>query len=107
MDSQNYFFAYTTDSIPSPGTQFLTVGYYLGGSRNVLASGLVVPANWTTLRVVSGSDGLIQVFIDSTLLYSTSNLTLETAGNAGLFNNGPGMGLVNRWDKFTVFRVAP
>jgi len=106
MDTSNYFFAYTTDSIPSPGNQFVTVGYYSGGSRNVLAS-VLAPADWTTLRVVTGSDGLIQVVADSTLLYSTTNLILASATGAGLFNNGPGLGLVNRWDNFTIFRIAP
>ena len=105
-DASNYFFAYTTDSIPSPGNQFITVGYYSGGVRNVIGS-VLAPPDWTTLRVVTGSDGLIQVFTDSTLLGSTNNPILASATGAGLFNNGPGLGLVNRWDNFTIFRIAP
>jgi hypothetical protein len=106
MDASNYFFAYTTDSVPSPGNQLVTVGYYSGGVRNVLGSVLASP-DWTTLRVVTGSDGLIQVFTDSTFLGSTNNPILASATGAGLFNNGPGLGLVNRWDNFTIFRIAP
>jgi len=107
LDHANYFFAYTTDGIASPGDRFLTVGHYLGGLRTVLTSGLLLPANWTTLRAVTQQSGSIQVFADSTLLYSTSNMTLATATNAGLYNNGPGLGLVNRWDNFRVFAVNP
>jgi hypothetical protein len=106
MDASNYFFAYTSDSVPSPGNQFVTLGYYSGGSRNVIA-GVLAPPDWATLRVVTGSDGLIQVFTDSTLLYSTTSAILANAAGAGLFNNGPGLGLVNRWENFTIFRIDP
>jgi len=106
MDASNYFFAYTTDSIPSPGRQFITLGYYSAGSRTILAS-VLTPLSWTTLRVITGRDGSIQLFTDSTLLYSTSNATLADATGAGLFNNGPGLGLTNRWDNFTIFRTSP
>ena len=106
MDASNYFFAYTTDSIPSPGRQFITLGYYSAGSRTILAS-FLTPLSWTTLRVITGRDGSIQLFTDSTLLYSTSNATLADATGAGLFNNGPGLGLTNRWDNFTIFRNSP
>lgn len=105
-DASNYFFAYSTDSIPSPGNQFVTVGYYSGGSRSVIA-GVLAPPDWTTLRVVTGSDGLIQVFVDSTLLYSSTNPILASATGAGLYNNGPGLGLMNRWENFTIFRIDP
>ena len=106
-DKSNYFFAYTSDSIPSPGNQFLNVGYYLNGTRSMLVGGVSVPAGWTTLRVVTRSNGSIVVFIDATEVYSTTNTTLAAATKAGLFNNSAGLGLVNRWDDFMVFEAAP
>ena len=106
MDASNYFFAYTTDNLASPGNQLVTVGYYSGGVRNVLGN-VLAPPGWTTLRVVTGTDGLIQVFADSILLGSTTNPIFANATGAGLYNNGPALGLVNRWENFTIFRIAP
>ena len=107
VDQSNYFFAYTSDSIPSPGNQFLNVGYYLNGTRSMIVSGVLVPAGWTTLRVVTRANGSIVVFIDATEVYSTTNTSLAGATKAGLFNNSAGLGLVNRWDDFMVFEAAP
>lgn len=107
VDQANYFFAYTSDSIASPGNQFLNVGSYLSGVRSMLASGILIPANWSTLHVVTRANGSIVVFIDATQVYSTSNPSLATATKAGLFNNSGGLGLVNRWDNFAVFDAGP
>jgi hypothetical protein len=103
LDSGNYFFAYTTDSGGAPGSQLLNVGYKLGGARVDLANGIVMPANWTTLRVVTNPAGDLDVFADFSLVYSTKKDLLATATGAGLYNNAAGLGLVNRWDNFTVF----
>ena len=107
VDQSNYFFAYTSDSIPSPGNQFLNVGFYLNGARSMLATGIPIPVGWTTLRVVTRAGGSIVVFIDATQVYSTTNASLASAVKAGLFNNSTGLGLVNRWDNFMVFDAAP
>ena len=107
VDQANYFFAYTSDSIASPGNQFLSLGSFLNGARSMIASGLPLPGNWTTLRVVTRANGTILVFADATLVYSTNIATLANANKAGLFNNSAGLGLVNRWDNFTVFDAGP
>jgi len=49
--------------------------------------------------------GEIHVFADGTLIYSTSNAINPAAGGVGLYNNSAGLGLVNRWDNFTVYEV--
>jgi hypothetical protein len=107
VDQANYFFAYTSDSIASPGNQFLNVGSFQNGARSMIASGVPIPANWTTLRVVTRANGSILVFIDATQVYSTNITALASANKAGLFNNSGGLGLVNRWDNFMVFDAGP
>jgi len=107
VDQANYFFAYTSDSVASPGNQFLNVGNFVNGSRSMLASGLLIPSSWTTLRVVTRANGSLQVFIDATLVYSTNIAALANASKAGLFNNSGGLALVNRWDNFMVFDAGP
>jgi hypothetical protein len=102
-DADNYFFAYSSESAQSPGSQTLTVGYYLNGQRNNLVTGVSMPANWTTLRVVTTATGSINVYADATLLYSASNNLMATVTGAGLYNDSSGLGLVNRWDNFTVY----
>ena len=104
-DSNNYFFAYTTGSQASPATQTLTVGYYFEGVRATIASQVPMPANWTRLMVVTLSSGSLKVFADSTLVFSGTELLLSQATRAGLYNNDRGMGLVNRWDNFSVFNA--
>ena len=106
VDQLNFFFAYTSDSTGSAGNQVLTVGYLLNGSRSALAN-VTVPENWSTLRVVTHTSGSIQVYIDSALMLSTTNMSLATASKAGLYNNSRGLGLVNRWDNFRVFDAGP
>ncbi|MGH9969609.1 MAG: hypothetical protein ACREBG_17695 [Pyrinomonadaceae bacterium] len=49
------------------------------------------------------SSGTIDVFVGATLVYSTNTSVMATASGAGLYNNSSGLGLVNRWDNFTVF----
>jgi hypothetical protein len=107
VDQANYFFAYTSDSIASPGNQFLNVGRYLNGVRTMLASGVPIPAGWTALRVVTRANGDLLVFIDTTHVFSTNNTSLANATKAGLFNNSAGLALVNRWDDFAVFPAGP
>jgi hypothetical protein len=97
MDANNFFFAYTSDGAT------LHVGYYLNGQRVDLTPGAAIPANWTTLIVDTTNAGDLKVYIDSGLVFSTTNPLLASAGGAGLFNNSLGLGLVNRWDNFTVY----
>lgn len=106
-DAGNYFFAYTSDSIASPGRQFLTVGSVVNGVRTTFASGSLLPLSWTTLRIVTRANGTLLVFADSTQLFSTSTPLLANATKAGLYNNGRGLALVNRWDNFTIFDAGP
>lgn len=101
-DSANYFFAYTTEGA-NPSARLLTVGYYSNGQRTTLASGLATPANWTTLRVKTNAAGLLEVYAENTKVYSAQNSLMSTATGAGLYNDGPGLALANRWDNFTLF----
>jgi hypothetical protein len=102
-DASNYFFAYSTDKGDPSQPQTLTVGYYAAGLRTELATGLSLPGSWTTLRVVTTAAGVVSVYADGTLLYSTNNTVLANSKGAGLYNNGPGLALGNRWDNFRVF----
>ncbi|HYV00675.1 MAG TPA: SdrD B-like domain-containing protein [Pyrinomonadaceae bacterium] len=102
-NANKFFFAYTEDSGGTPSHKILRVGYYLNGGRVELNSGEAIPDSWITLRVVTRSSGDLNVYIDATLVYSTNNPVLATATGAGLYSNSSGMGLVNRWDNFTVF----
>jgi hypothetical protein len=104
-DSNNYFFAYTKDNVDPSQPELLTVGNYLGGARTDLATGISLPATWTTLRVVTTAAGTINVYADNTLLYSLTNITLASSVGAGLYNDAAGLALTNRWDNFQVFSV--
>src|SRR5947209_1266182 len=107
LDSNNYFFAYTSDTdgdLSKPKT--LTVGYYQSGVRTNLAAEVPMPDSWNImLRVVTTSTGSISVYADDELVYSSNSSIMATATGAGLYNNSAGMGLVNRWDNFAVFDV--
>lgn len=104
-DNRNYFFAYTSEGNTATNPKKLTVGYYQDGVRTNLVAGVDMPASWTTLRVVSTTNGSIKIYANATLVSSTaSNLMLGATG-AGLYNNSPGLGLVNRWDNFTVYEL--
>jgi hypothetical protein len=107
VDESNYFFAYTSESIASPGNQLLNIGSVLNGTRSMIASGIPIPSGWTTLRVGTRANGTIRVFIDVTEVYATNIPALANANKAGLFNNSNGLGLVNRWDNFMIFDVGP
>ncbi|MEP6570361.1 MAG: carboxypeptidase-like regulatory domain-containing protein [Acidobacteriota bacterium] len=100
VDANNFFFAYSGDAAGTPS--IVHVGYYLNGQRVDLTSGVAMPSTWTTMRVVTKSSGDLEVYIDSTLVYSTNSPLLASASGAGLYSNSAGKGLVNRWDNFTV-----
>ncbi|HEV7682328.1 MAG TPA: carboxypeptidase-like regulatory domain-containing protein [Pyrinomonadaceae bacterium] len=103
VDANNFFFAYTDDVAGDPTKKTLRIGYYSAGQRVELASGEALPANWTTLRVVTTNSGDINVYVDAMPIYSTNNPLLAAATGAGLFSDSAGKGLVNRWDNFTVY----
>ena len=103
VDANNFFFAYTADSGGTPNNKIVRVGYYLSGQRVDLTTGVAVPSSWTTLRVVTTHSGDLNVYVDSALVYSSNNPLLAAATGAGLYSDSLGMGLVNRWDNFTVF----
>lgn len=103
VDANNFFFAYTTESGGTPNTRVLKAGYYVHGQRVELATSAALPGAWTTLRVITAETGELRVYADDTLVYSTSSPLLTTATGAGLYNNSYGLGLVNRWDNFSVF----
>jgi hypothetical protein len=102
VDSANYFFAYTAEGA-DPSARLLTVGYYSNNQRTTLATGLAMPATWTTLRVLTNAAGLLEVYADNTRVYTTQNSLMSAATGAGLYNNGPGLALANRWDNFAIF----
>lgn len=103
-DAANYFFACT--EVGDHGFRFLNVGYYLNGQRTNLLTAERMPLNWTTLRVLTKSNGDINVYGDATLVYSGNSGVMASASGAGLFSDSSGKGLVNRWDNFTVY-AAP
>ena len=105
VDANNFFFVYTTDTSGSPNSKTVRVGYYLNGQRVDLTTGVAMPSSWTTLRVVTRNSGGVEIYVDSTLVYSTNSPLLASATSAGLYNDSAGMGLVNRWDDFTVFNA--
>jgi hypothetical protein len=105
VDAENFFFAYTSDADGTSGGQILRVGYYQNGNRVDLQTGAPMPPNWTTLRVITTNNGGLNIYADATLVYSTTSLLMTAASGAGLYNNTSGLGLVNRWDNFTVFNA--
>lgn len=107
VDSNNYFFAYSSNGADASQPETLTVGHRVAGLRTVLASGVSIPTGWTTMRVFTTGAGVVRVYADDTLLYSTSSTLLSNSDGMGLYNNGPGLGLTNRWDNFSVFVAQP
>jgi carboxypeptidase family protein/concanavalin A-like lectin/glucanase superfamily protein len=107
VDSNNYFFAYSSDGPDASQPQTLTLGHYVAGVRTVLASGASLPISWTTMRVVTTGAGVVEVYADDTLVYSTISSLLSNSDGMGLYNNGPGLSLTNRWDNFLVFTAHP
>ncbi|HEV3470546.1 MAG TPA: carboxypeptidase regulatory-like domain-containing protein [Pyrinomonadaceae bacterium] len=107
QDAHNFFFAHTSEGATPDAPKTLTVGYYVGGERAELATGVGMPAEWTTLRVVTRAAGTISVFADDTPVYAAIWVGLSTADGAGLYNDAPGLGLTNRWDNFMVLHAPP
>ncbi len=104
LNASNFFFAYTSEGAEQSNPKRLTVGYYLDGARTDLVADLVLPAAaWTTLRVETHADGRLNIFINSTHVFSATSVLLSNATGAGLYNNAPGLALTNRWDNFTIF----
>ena len=103
-DANNFFFAYTTDGATT-NSQIVKIGYYLNGQRVDLATSTALPANWITLGVVTTDAGVLKVYVDGTVVYLGNSSLMATATGAGLYNNSSGLGLVNRWDNFTVFNA--
>jgi hypothetical protein len=102
LDAENYFFAYTVESA-DPSLRTLRVGYVAGGQRTDLTNGVTTPESWTTLRVVTSAAGLLEVYADGSKIFSAQNTSMASATGAGLYGDGPGLGLSNRWENFTVF----
>jgi hypothetical protein len=102
-DAENFFFAYTAYTGDPANPQVVHVGYYLNGNRVDLTPGATIPSNWTTLSVDTTNSGELSVSIDYSLVFSTSSPLFAAATGAGLYNNSSGLGLVNRWDNFTVY----
>ena len=107
VDKNNFFFAYTTDDkANSAAPKRLPLGYYLSGTKTVIADDVAMPqGSWKTLRVVTMQAGSINVFADDALVHSTNSAVHGFATGAGLFNHGSGTGLSNRWDNFTILDV--
>lgn len=106
VDAANFFFAYTADSPGGPQNKVLQVGYYQNGNRIDLVSNASVPAEWSTLTVVTLSSGELDVYVDDSLVYQTSKPVLTTATGAGLYNDSSGNALTYRWDNFTVLEAS-
>lgn len=104
VDKNNFFFAYSHDDQEDASAfKRLAIGYYQSGVRIDLASDVIIPSvTWKTLRVVTLSSGGMNIYADNLLVYSTTSTVFATATRAGLYNDGPGLGLTNRWDNFTV-----
>ena len=105
-DSQNFFFAYTSGGENDPArSRKLTVGYYLNGVRTDLATNVSLEGKWTVFEVAGKSNGQISVLIDGASVYSVTSSVLVNATGAGLYSNGPSLGLLNRWANFTVYNT--
>jgi len=103
VNKDNFFFAYTgNDDLDPSAPNKLSVGYFQAGVRVVLAADITLPSDWMTLRVVTRSTGLIEIYAGEVQVYSTNNSQSVGAMGAGLFSYGSGMSLQNRWDNFTV-----
>lgn len=106
-DGRSFFYAYTTEAPDNSGAQALTVGYFDRGNRTDLVTGLRLPADWTALTVVTTEAGTLRVLADAAPVFSTTNVFLSGADGVGIYNEGPGLALSNRWDNFAVFAVQP
>jgi hypothetical protein len=97
-DTRNYFFAYTGGD----DGRRLNLGYYVAGSRVKLVTDLAMPDGWSNLGVVTSATGALQVYADGALVYSTTNMVMSQNTGAGIYSDGTGMALTNRWENFTV-----
>lgn len=108
MDGSNFFFAYTSEGAVQSDPKKLTLGYYLNGVRTDLLTDATMPKNaWAILRVRSYADGRINVIVNGGVAFSLTSDVLANATGAGLYNNGSGLSLTNRWDSFTVSSAPP
>lgn len=105
QDADNFCFAYTGEGATPADPKMLALGCYVGGERAELATGVPMPAQWTTLRVVTTASGTIRVFADDALVFAAVDVRLSTAAGAGLYHDAPGLGLTNRWDDFKVLNA--
>jgi hypothetical protein len=105
LDAVNFCFAYTADGADLSSPRVVRVGCYLNGQRVDLTNGVAIPSTWTTLQVVTSNSGDLRIYIDGGLVFSSNSPILASASGAGLYNNSSGLGLVNRWDNFTVFNA--
>ncbi len=97
QDADNFWFVYTHDG----GTK-LSLGYYQAGIRTDVA-GYNMPTAWTTLKISTRpADGGINIVANSFDIASLANPTMKSNQGCGIFNNGAGLGLSNRWDNFTI-----
>jgi hypothetical protein len=104
IDARNFFFAFTTGGENDPASaRKLTVGYYADGVRRDLATNVSLPTDWTVLGVRTNANGQINVFADGEIVYSAVIFLMSNATGAGLYSDGPGLGLLNRWDDFIVY----
>src|SRR5438876_2119778 len=100
QDADNFWFVYTHDS----GTK-LSLGYYQAGIRTDVAS-YNMPTAWTTLKVSTRpADGGISIVANLFDIASLTNPTMKSNQGCGIFNNGAGLGLSNRWDNFTITEI--
>jgi hypothetical protein len=99
-DGGSYCYAYTVGN--ATNNQLLTVSCTSTGD---LATGIACPASWTTLRVITKSNGTLQVYADATSLYSTTNGSLSGNNGLGIIGVNLGTGLRYRWDNFTVYEA--
>lgn len=102
-DSSNYFFAFTYGDPVNEKARKLIIGYWLNSQITYVAKDVVMPASWTKLQVVSTANGKIEVYADTTLVYTTTSSVLADKTGAGLFNFSGEYALANRWDNFVVY----
>jgi len=65
-----------------------------------------MPTAWTTLKVsTSPTDSGINIVANSFNIASLTNPTIKSNQGCGIFNNGAGLGLSNRWNNFTITEI--
>lgn len=104
MNERNFFVAYTSGATNTDQKLYVTL--YLDGAPVKMVEGVPLPESWTTLRVVTLEKEGFTVYADNVALYTSDTTYLWPGRGAGLWNNGAGLGLANRWDNFTVLTAA-